>query len=230
MKGEKMALNNSPNTGNTRQNTRPNVVPHPMQNSNIKPRLSKTPSRPLTNEERRQEQERFEAYQNHRRNQVNTRDNQTTPSNNPHNNSEVRQPIPRVVPHPMQNSNIKPRLSNTPSRPLTNEEKIRGQQKSQVYQNYRQKQMSEHNNQGNTSVQTMNKGKAPENQNHQDRAEREFRDNINKIIKAVGLTPNNTYQPISDKQNRKPQKEKVNNHHSASSSSNLNQNNTYRKH
>ena len=151
--------------------------------------------------------------------------------NNSTNTGNTRQNTrPNVVPHPLQNSNIKPRLSNTPSRPLTNEEKIRGQQKSQVYQNYRQKQMNEQNNQGNTSVQTTNKGKTPEKQNHQDRAEQEFRDNINKIVKAVGLTPKNSYQPISDKQNRKPQKEKVKNHHSASSSSNLNHKNTHRKH
>ena len=91
MKGEKMALNNSPNTDNTQQNTRPNVVQHPLQNSNIRPRLSTTPSRPLTLEQKIKGQQMSKAYKNYRQNQMSEHNNQ---------DRAETEPIPRTPPIP----------------------------------------------------------------------------------------------------------------------------------
>ena len=77
------------------------------------------------------------------------------------------------------------------------------------------------------STARRNKGKQPENQPRGNRAEKEFRDNINKILTAVGIKPEDPYQPKSA--NQKKQKEKVNTN-SASTSNNVNQKNKRHKH
>ncbi|WP_294236967.1 hypothetical protein [Pseudobutyrivibrio sp.] len=79
------------------------------------------------------------------------------------------------------------------------------------------------------STARRNKGKQPENQHRGNRAEIEFRDNINKILTAVGIKPEDPYQPKSDKQNKNKQKEIVN-PNSASTSNNVNQKNKRHKH
>jgi len=79
------------------------------------------------------------------------------------------------------------------------------------------------------STARRNKGKQPEKQHRRNRAEIEFRDNINKILTAVGIKPEDAYQPKSDNQNKNIQKEKVNTN-SASSSNNVNQKNKRHKH
>ncbi|WP_294236961.1 hypothetical protein [Pseudobutyrivibrio sp.] len=86
-----MALNNSPNTDNNQQNTRPNVVQHPLQNSNIRPRLSTTPGRPLTLEQKIKGQQRSKAYKNYRQNQMSEHNNQ---------DRAETEPIPRTPPIP----------------------------------------------------------------------------------------------------------------------------------
>lgn len=79
------------------------------------------------------------------------------------------------------------------------------------------------------STARKNKGKQPENQERGNSAEKEFRNNINKILKAVGIKPEDPYQPKSDNQNKNKQKEKVNTN-SASASNNVNQKNKRHKH
>ena len=79
------------------------------------------------------------------------------------------------------------------------------------------------------STARKNKGKQPENQERGDSAEKEFRNNINKILTAVGIKTEEPYQPKSDNQNKIKQKEKVNTN-SASASNNVNQQNKRHKH